>query len=158
MIKKVFRQGLAAALLGAAALTPALATELRGIGLSSVGDSAQLTLDLSDAAKQSLFTLDHPDRVVIDLPHTARMHGVHAPPPAGVVTAVRFGSQPHGTLRVVIELRNSLPVHSNWGTGTGGRELTVTLGQPTVALAAATGPKAVRAVHAPLGDGDRDVI
>src|SRR5215831_210276 len=158
MIKKVFRQGFAAALLGAAALTSALATELRGIGLSSIADSAQLTLDLSDSSKQSLFTLDHPDRVVIDLPHTQRMHGIHAPAPAGVVTAVRFGSQPHGTLRIVIELRSALPVHSSWGTGAAGRELTVTLGQPTVALATATGPKAVRAVHAPLGDGDRDVI
>ena len=157
MIKKVFRRGFAALMVGMAALTPAIAAELRGIGLSSVGDSAQLTLDLSDAAKQSLFTLDHPDRVVVDLPHTARMHGVHAPAPAGVVTAVRFGSQPHGTLRVVIELRSALPVHSSWGTGAGGRELTVTFGQPTVALAAATGPKTVRATHAP-GDGDRDVI
>src|SRR6516162_2478130 len=149
MIKKVFRRGFAALMVGMAALTPAIAAELRGIGLSSVGDSAQLTLDLSDATKQSLFTLDHPDRVVVDLPHTARMHGVHAPAPAGVVTAVRFRRQPHGTLRVVIELRSPLPVHTNWGTGAGRRELTVTLGQPTAAFAPATGQKAVRAVHAP---------
>src|SRR5215813_4496541 len=157
MIKKVFRQGFAAALLGAAALTPALATELRGIGLSSVADSAQLTLDLSDSSKQSLFTLDHPDRVVIDLPHTQRMHGIHAPAPTGVVTAVRFGSQPHGTLRIVIELRSPLAVHSSWGAGTSGRELTVTLGTPTVAIAQSAGPKPVRALHA-VGDGDRDII
>src|SRR5215831_8097015 len=157
MIKKVFRQGFAAALLGAAALTSALATELRGIGLSSVADSAQLTLDLSDSSKQSLFTLDHPDRVVIDLPHTQRMHGIHAPAPSGVVTAVRFGSQPHGTLRIVIELRSPLAVHSSWGTGTSGRELTVTLGTPTVALAQVAGPKPVRALHA-VGDGDRDIV
>jgi len=158
MNKKVFRRGFAALMVGAAALTPAIATELRGIGVSSVGDSAQLTLDLSDSTRQSLFTLEHPDRVVIDLPHTARMHGIHAPAPTGVVTAVRFGSQPHGTLRIVIELRNTLPVHGSWGTGAGGREFTVTLGQPTVALASTTGPKTVRAVHAPLGEGDRDVI
>src|SRR5215831_15195922 len=157
MIKKVFRQGFAAALLGAAALTSALATELRGIGLSSVADSAQLTLDLSDSSKQSLFTLDHPDRVVIDLPHTQRMHGIHAPAPTGVVTAVRFGSQPHGTLRIVIELRSPLAVHSSWGTGTSGRELTVTLGTPAVALAQVAGPKPVRALHA-VGDGDRDIV
>jgi N-acetylmuramoyl-L-alanine amidase len=168
MIKKVFRWGFTATLVGAAALSPAFASELRGIGLSSVADSAQLTLDLSDGTKQSLFTLDHPDRIVIDLPHTERMHGVHAPASTGVVTAVRFGTQPHGTLRIVIELRSALPVHSSWSTGAGGRELTVTLGEPTVAVAPAAGPKqtvslqatspkTVHAVHAP-GEGDRDVI
>src|SRR5215472_15702120 len=173
MIKKVFRRGLAALLVGTVTLTPGFATELRGIGLSSGADSAQLTLDLSDVAKQSVFTLDHPDRVVIDLPHTQRMHGLHAPAPAGVVTAVRFGTQPHGTLRVVVELRGPLPVRSIWSTGAPGRELTVVLGEPTVAIAPAAGqkraaslqaaslpaagPKAVRAPHA-VGDGDRDVI
>jgi N-acetylmuramoyl-L-alanine amidase len=157
MIKKVFRRGFVAAMFGAAALTPALAAELRGIGLSSVGDSALVTLDLTDGAKQSIFSLDHPDRVVIDLPHTVRMHGLHPPAPMGAVTAVRFGSQPYGTLRVVIELRSALPVRSSWNAGSQGRELTVTLGEPVVALAQAAGRKPVRAVHAP-GDGDRDVI
>jgi N-acetylmuramoyl-L-alanine amidase len=157
MIKKVFRRGFAVVVVGMAAFTPALAAELRGIGLSSAGDSAQLTLDLTDAAAQKLFTLDHPARVVIDLPHTQLMRGVRPPAAAGVVTAVRLGPQPHGTLRVVIELRSALPAHSSWGRGSGGRELTVTLGEPMVALATAAGPKAVRAVHAP-GDGDRDVI
>src|SRR5215469_6056024 len=158
MIKKVFRRGFAALMVGTVTLTPALATELRGIGLSSGADSAQLTLDLSDGAKQSVFTLDHPDRIVIDLPHTERMHGLQAPAAAGVVTAVRFGSQPHGTLRIVMELRNALPVHSSWTTGGGGRELTVTLGAPTVAIAQAAGlpvtsAKTVRAAHAP-GEGE----
>src|ERR1700758_1723619 len=135
MIKKVFRQGLAVVAVGSVAFTPALAAELRGIGLSSSSDSAQLTLDLTDAAAQKLFTLDQPDRIVIDLPHTERMHGVRAPAPAGVVTAVRIGSQPHGTLRVVVELKSPLPARSSWSTGQGGRELTVTLGEPMVALA-----------------------
>jgi N-acetylmuramoyl-L-alanine amidase len=157
MIKKVFRRGFAAAMVGAVAFTPALCAELRGIGLSSAGDSAQLTLDLTDGTKQSLFTLDHPDRVVIDLPHTERMHGVHPPAPTGVVTAVRFGSQPHGTLRVVIELRSALAVRSSWSRASDRQELTVTVGEPVVALPPASAPKTVRALHAP-GDGDRDVV
>ena len=156
MIKKVFRRGFAAALVGMVALTPAFATELRGIGLSSAADSAQLTLDLTGAAAQRVFTLDQPDRIVIDLPHTARMHGLHAPPPAGVVTSIRFGSQPAGTLRIVIELRRALPVHSHWGTASEKGELTVTIGEPMVAVAPA-GPKTVRPAHAPV-DGERDVI
>jgi N-acetylmuramoyl-L-alanine amidase len=155
MIKKVFRQGCAAALVGMGALTPAVGAELRGIGLSADADSAQLTLDLTDQAAQKVFALDHPDRIVIDLPHTERMHGVHAPPPQGVITAVRFGSQPHGTLRIVVELRSALPVHSGWGSGAGRHELTVAVGDPRVAVAA--GPRGVRALHA-VGDGERDVI
>jgi len=156
MIKKVFRRGLAAAFIGMAAFTSGLATELRGVGLSSAADSAQLTLDLTGAAAQRVFTLDEPDRIVIDLPHTERMHGLHAPAPAGVVTSIRFGSQPAGTLRIVIELRRALPVHSHWGTASERGELTVTIGEPMVAVAPA-GPKAVRPAHAP-GDGERDVI
>ena len=146
-------------MVGMAVFTPALATELRGVELSADADSAQLTLDLTDAAAQKLFTLDHPDRLVIDLPHTLLMHGVRAPAPSGVVTAVRFGPQPHGTLRVVVELRSALPAHATWGTGSPGRELTVSLGQPRMAMAALApaGPRSVRATHAP-GDGDRDVI
>ncbi len=157
MIKKVFRQGLAAALVGTAAFTPAFGTELRGIGLSSAADSAELTLDLTDSATHNVFALDHPDRIVIDLPHTERMHGVRAPAPAGVVTAVRFGSQPHGTLRIVMELKSALPVHSSWGSGSLRRELTITLGEPQVALAASVSSRTIRAVHAP-GDGERDII
>src|SRR5215472_15142900 len=156
MIKKAFRRGFAAALIGMVAFTPAFATELRGIGLSSAADSAQLTLDLTGAAAQRVFTLDQPDRIVIDLPHTERMHGLHAPPPTGVVTSIRFGTQPAGTLRIVIELRRALPVHSHWGTASEKGELTVTIGEPMVAVAPA-GPKAVRPAHAP-GEGERDVI
>jgi N-acetylmuramoyl-L-alanine amidase len=157
MNKKVFRRGLAAALIGTALITPALGGELRGIGLSSAANSAQLTLDLTDAAPQKVFSLDHPDRIVIDLPHTQVMHGVRAPAPMGVVTSVRLGSQPHGTLRIAIELRSALPVHSAWGAGSGRHDLTVTIGEPMVAVATPAGAKTVRAMHAP-GDGDRDVI
>jgi N-acetylmuramoyl-L-alanine amidase len=157
MIKKVFRRGIAAALVGTATITPSFATELRGIGLSSAADSAQLTLDLTDTAAHKVFTLDHPDRIVIDLPHTQRMHGVRAPSPTGVITGVRFGSQPHGTLRIVIELQKELPVHSAWGTGAERRELTVTVGERMVAVAQTANSKSVRAAHAP-GDGDRDII
>jgi N-acetylmuramoyl-L-alanine amidase len=158
MIKKIFFWGFAAMSVVLDALSPAMASELRDIALSADADSAQLTLDLTDVAPQRLFTLEHPDRVVVDLPDTHRAGGVHAPAPSGVVTEVRFGVQPHGTLRVVVQLRSALPVHSAWAVGGEGRRLVLILGQPVVAAAAPeAGPKAVRAVHAP-GDGDRDVI
>src|SRR5579864_1300652 len=159
MIKKIFLSALSAGVIGVGALSATHAAEVRAIVLSAGTNGAQLTVDLSDAASQNLFTLEHPDRVVIDLANTHLANGVHLPAAAGVVTDVRVGVQPHGTLRVVVELRSALPAHSSWGMGEEGRRLVLTLGEPRVAAAAtaAAGPKPVRAVHAP-GDGDRDVI
>jgi N-acetylmuramoyl-L-alanine amidase len=156
MIRKAFRQGVAAGLLGLGVLSLSSAGELRAIHLSSDTNSAQVTLELSEAAAQKVFTLDNPDRVVIDLPRTHRAWGVRAPAAAGVVSGVRIGTQPQGTLRVVVQLKTALPVHSSWGPDSEGRQLVLTFGEPVLAAVQA-GPKAVRALHAP-GEGERDVI
>ena len=156
MIRKAFRQGYIAALIGLGAFSSAPAAELRAIRLSADASSAQLTLDLSGDATQKLFTLDHPDRVVIDLSHTTAAPALHSPGGVGIVTGMRFGAQPHGTLRVVVQLKSALPAHSSWGGGQAGRQLVLTLGQPVVAVAE-TPAKGVYAVHAP-GEGNRDVI
>ena len=160
MIRKTFREGIAAGLLGLGALfltSPGFAAELRGVQLSSSDEGAQLTLDFDEGTPHKLFTLEHPDRVVIDLPHTHLAEGVRAPQASGVVTEVRFGAQPDGTLRVVAELKSALPAHGAWAPeGSGGEEshrLILTLGEPPADAA----PKSVHALHAP-GEGDRDVI
>src|SRR5437763_1569840 len=156
MIRKIFRGGFAAGVLGLGALSLGSslgsAAELRAVELSASDDGAQLTLDLSEGAQHKLFTLEHPDRVVVDLPNTHLADGVRAPGPEGVVTEVRFGAQPDGTLRVVAELRSALAAHSGWAPGEGHR-LILTIGAPVAEAA----PKAVRTPHAP-GEGDRDVI
>ena len=157
MITKAFLTGIAVAVCGAAALTSVQAGELRGIALSSGADSAQVMLDLSATAAPKLFTLEHPDRVVIDLPHTHRAPGVRAPAGVGVVSSMRFGVQPHGTLRVVVQLQSALPAHTVWGSTPAGPRLLLDLGTPPVAATAESSPRAVRAQHAP-GDGERDVI
>jgi len=132
--------------------------------LSSTPESAVVTLRMTRGAPPKVFTLDGPDRAVIDLPDTHAAHGMTVPAAAGLVSAVRVGHQPGGTLRIVLELRSEVAVHSSQSAGPKGRELTVALGEPASAAAVAsaeapadTGPKTVRAAHAP-GDGDRDVI
>jgi N-acetylmuramoyl-L-alanine amidase len=158
MIRKIFLSAFAAALLGVGVVAVSHAAELRGIGLSAGINSAQVTLDLSERSSQNLFTLDHPDRVVIDLPHTHLASGVRVPGASGVVTGVRVGTQAHGTLRVVVQLKSALPAHGTWGAGEAGRRrLVLSLGEPIVAAAPDAGPKTVHALHAP-GDGDRDVV
>ncbi|HEY2273955.1 MAG TPA: N-acetylmuramoyl-L-alanine amidase [Steroidobacteraceae bacterium] len=153
MIRKVFISSVAG--LAVAVLSTAHGAELRSIELSATADSAVLTLALSDGPAAKVFTLDGPDRAVIDLPGTQGEPGMAVPAPAGLVTAVRVGRQPGDTLRIVLELKSRVAVHSTQAAGASGeRQLTVALGEP---VAADTRPKAVRAAHAP-GDGDRDVI
>jgi len=156
MIRKVFCEGFAAGLLGLGTIAVSGAAELRGIHLSTSADSAQVTLDLTEGATHKLFTLEHPDRVVIDLAQTHLASEVRAPAASGVVTDVRLGSQPDGSLRVVVQLKSALAARSAWAAGEEGRRLVLTLGESAQAPAEAT-PKTVRAAHAP-GDGDRDVI
>ncbi len=160
MIRKTFREGFAAGLLGLGALSLGsplgCAAELRAIELSASDDGAQLTLELSEGAAHRLFTLEHPDRVVVDLPHTHLAEGVRAPEASGVVIEVRLGTQPDGTLRVVAELKSALPAHGVWAPEESGHRLILTLGVPVEGVVEAA-PKTVRAPHAP-GDGDRDVV
>ena len=159
MIRKVFLGGVAGGLLTLAAVASATAAELRSIQLSAAApESAVMTLRLTDGPAAKVFTLDGPDRAVIDLPDTHARHGLALPAATGLVSAVRLGRQPHGTLRIVLELKSAVAVKSSQAAGASGRELTVTLGESAVAAAAVdTGPRVVRAAHAP-GDGDRDVI
>lgn len=165
MIKKVFPAFAASALGILGVIGPLHAAELRALSLVGEADSAQLTLELSaagsaDPSARRMFTLQHPQRLVIDLPHTRRASGLHAPQPAGVVSDVRFGSQPHGTLRVVLELKSAVPAHSSWDGAATPHRLIVNLGQPVAAAAAPVAPlvpRPVRAAHAP-GEGDRDVV
>jgi N-acetylmuramoyl-L-alanine amidase len=156
MIRKVFSSTVAAYLLSLAAVPAAGAAELRSIHLAATPDTALITLQLTGASAAKVFTLDNPDRTVIDLPDTRAKRSVPVPEAAGVVSAVRFGHQPGGTLRVVVQLKSALPVHSAWSNQGSERQLLVTLGEAPAAAADA-GPKVVRAAHAP-GDGERDVV
>jgi N-acetylmuramoyl-L-alanine amidase len=155
MIRKTFRERLVVGLIGLAACSTAAGAQLRSIELGATADSAQLTLELTESAPHKLFTLDHPDRAVIDLADTRLSSGLRAPEPAGIVSAIRLGVQPDGALRIVLELKSPLRPHAVWAAAGAGQRLVVDLGTP--AGPAPSAPKPVRAAHAP-GDGDRDVI
>src|SRR5579862_1700879 len=152
MIRKASLSALSAALSGVCLIQGASATELRGLSLATGPAGAQLTLELSGAAaNHHLFTLDHPNRVVLDLTDTHLLKGMRPPAPAGVVSGVRLGRQPHGTLRVVVELKGPLTAHATSGKGEGGRRLVLTLGEPAVTTTAGvTTAAAGEGSHAPI--------
>jgi N-acetylmuramoyl-L-alanine amidase len=178
MIKKAFHIGVVASLVVAANLAWAGDTELRGLRVAATPGGTQVTLDLTSVTSQKLFTLDHPQRAVIDLGHTRLAGNVRLPLGSGVVSGFRIGTQPGGTLRVVMQLKSLAPTRTVWlqTSGSGGRQLVITLGDaspaamaaatvsapatPAVVTAASvldTTPRIVRAAHAPTDSG-RDVV
>ena len=183
MIKKGFQTGIIASLIAAANVAWGSGAELRGVHVSATPAGTRVILDLSAPTSGKVFTLDHPERAVVDLGHTRWSRSARLPPGAGVVSGFRVGSQPGGTLRLVMQLKSVAPTHiaSMQTPGARGRQLVITLGdmalQPAVAAASAPAsvptvsaaeavdstptatpiPKIVRAAHAPVDSG-RDVI
>ena len=158
MITKAFRRGFVAVSLLLGSGGAVYAAELRGVGVSgSSAGSAEVTLDLHGAATGKVFTLGHPNRVVIDLKDTRKLMGLRAPAAAGAVSSVRFGPQPGGTLRVVVELTGALASRSTWVAVPGGRQLVLLIGDAPATAAMRSAP-AIRPAHAPQVEGERDVI
>jgi len=117
MIKNVFVgmvKGIFLLLAVPALALAAPSNELRGIGVTVAEDGARVELDTSAQTSQKLFTLDHPDRVVIDLKDTRLASGVRMPAGSGMIATIRTGDRPGGTLRVVIELKSNFPASGKW--------------------------------------------
>ncbi|HET8690500.1 MAG TPA: N-acetylmuramoyl-L-alanine amidase [Steroidobacteraceae bacterium] len=89
------------------AAAPALAAPaaLKDIRVWGSPDSTRVVLDLSAPASYTLFTLDGPDRIVIDFEAIdADIRSLALPPATGVVKAVRLGARGKKGLRVVLDV------------------------------------------------------
>lgn len=109
------RQSIAIALLAVAMLAaalPAHAARVSDVRLWSGPEGTRLVLDLSSPVRYQVFTLDNPDRVVIDLAGSELALRKDLPPGQGLVRRVRSGPQPGGGLRIVLDLVTLRPVKS----------------------------------------------
>lgn len=139
-------------LLGATYMAAAAAApvEVNGLRVWASPDSTRVVLDLSRPVRYQMFTLDGPDRVVLDLEDATLDPSHQGPPgPAGLVRAVRTGSQPGGTLRVVLDLTGHVQAKSfltppNQAYGD----------RLVVDLTSNTAPRPIVAPHAPSGQRD----
>jgi N-acetylmuramoyl-L-alanine amidase len=164
MIRKLFVLGIAGAagFFAQHVMADAANAELRGIAITTDGKSAQVALELSSVTSHKLFTLEKPNRVVVDLRNTRLAPGTRVPSGSGFVEEIRTGEQARGTLRVVMELKSATPARAQWVAPSGdapGR-LVIALGnEPPAARVAPppAPPTPVRAAHAPT-DTNRDVI
>ncbi len=134
-----------------AAAGPAL---LQQMVLDADGNGATLTLSLSSPVEPRLLRLHAPERLVIDLPATLRRSGLPQPGEGGVVTALRSGMHDQHTLRLVLELKQSLQAQCQPVTDGSGYRLRIVLGRspapvaPLQASAAVVPPAATAAADA----------
>jgi N-acetylmuramoyl-L-alanine amidase len=89
----------------AVAAMGANAAELRDVRVWAGPDSTRVVFDLDGSAEHTVFTLENPTRVVVDLRDTQRGMALAAQLEGkGMVQRVRSGAQEGGTLRVVLDL------------------------------------------------------
>jgi len=97
----------------AMAVAPAFAAEVSGFRVWTDPDKTRAVLDLSERAEYRLFTLQNPDRVVIDLSGSAVRQALDFKADhAGVITNVRHGEPEDNTLRVVFDLSANSKIKS----------------------------------------------
>lgn len=93
------------ALFVALAIPAALsASELKSLTLSEAGSFTRIELALSGAPNHKVFTLNNPDRLVLDIDGGALAKGFAPGPVTGKVLQVRTGQPEPGQLRVVLDL------------------------------------------------------
>ena len=100
---------LALALFSGAALASPSVTSLRVSGQS---EKTRVVLELTDKTTQSVFTLENPSRVVIDLPRAALTGKL--PAVEGLVSAVRSAKRDNGDLRIVLEVSATVTPAVTW--------------------------------------------
>lgn len=133
MVSRRWFAGLLFWLAGVCSADPAV---VQGVRLWTGPDNTRVVIDLSGPAEHKLFTLDGPDRVVIDLRDTRLTRGVSAKGNQGIIQGLRTGIQNGVDLRVVLDLKAKARPHSFMlkPDGSSGYRLVVDLkGNPAVA-------------------------
>jgi len=103
------RLGLAAFLLTATTLAGAgTDTQLKDVRLWAAPDRTRVVFDLDGPVEHKLFTLDNPQRVVIDVPNTQRAQALAEDLAGkGFISKVRTGVHAGHDLRIVLDLKQS---------------------------------------------------
>ncbi len=104
---------LACCLLALIAL-PALAApaRLEQMRLWTSADGTHLALEIAGDVRHSLFTLEHPDRLVLDLKGAMRAAQLALPGGQGLVKRVRVAPRASGELRIVLDLERRVQARS----------------------------------------------
>ncbi len=120
----------------------AVPVAVEDVRLWSGPEGTRLVLDLSAPVRHELFSIENPERVVIDLQNARLAMRKPLPDGQGPVTNVRSGPQADGGLRIVLDLTTRQPVKSFMVAPEGGAGHRLVVEMPPVAAAArATAPQ-----------------
>jgi N-acetylmuramoyl-L-alanine amidase len=87
--------------------------EVKGVRVWAEPDNTRVVLDLSGSAPHTLAVLQHPDRVIVDLPAARVANGARVVPSGvGAVEHIRVADGPRGALRLVIDLLHPIRAKS----------------------------------------------
>lgn len=170
----------AAALVASTVAGTLPAAELRSLRLVDADTHTRAMLELDEVAEHTVFTLQNPDRLVVDLKGASLVDGFRAPAPNGVVSGVRTGTPTDGDLRVVFDLAADVQPRSYVQREGGGTQLVLEFrtaagtmaslasaassAVETVAAAvapaagAAAAPAAARTIQDMFGGDQRDLV
>lgn len=77
---------------------------VKDIRVSSTGDATRVVFDLSAAVSERVFTLENPERVVIDIADARLEKSLASMAPQGLIKEFRAADQGNGVLRVVLDV------------------------------------------------------
>ena len=117
---------------------PLAAADLRAMKLLDDDTGTRAVLEIQDAGDYKLFSLQNPDRVVLDLGHARLGDGFRMPGPNGAVANVRSGQPVPGTLRIVFDLGAAVVPHGRIEREGGISRLIVELSPHVIAIGAAS--------------------
>ena len=93
-------------------LTAWSAPSVKDVRIAVQADNTRVVFELNETAKQKIFTLDNPSRVVIDLFGTNLATAL--PDGQGVVKGLRAAKHENGDLRLVLDINPNVELRSSW--------------------------------------------
>ncbi|MEO8161944.1 MAG: N-acetylmuramoyl-L-alanine amidase, partial [Arenimonas sp.] len=138
------------------------AADLRGVRLVEDGQGTRAVVEVGELAGYKLFSLQNPDRLVLDLAQTHVAPSFRAPGANGVVANVRTGNPAPDTVRLVFDLGAPMQVESHLERDGKLSRLTVVLAAPGKSIAipgpAALPPARESVAIAPIASSPVDTL
>src|ERR1044072_1384366 len=95
----------------AGASGPTFAADIREIRVAATDTGSRVVLDLSGPVKHTVFLLDDPRRVVLDVPRCSLK--AKLPAAEGPITAMRAGKLPNSGVRLVFEVKGPVTIETS---------------------------------------------